>query len=96
MKLAPAALEAAPVYPAFIEKLRIVVQRKLGWSPSEARNFFASFKPAAKAGTLTAGALLSAVNETAGPEAAVAVARALAWLGSEHQVKREHRRRIRA
>jgi hypothetical protein len=92
MKLAPAAMEAAPVYPAFIDKLRVVVRKKLGWTPSEARSFFAPFKPAAKAGTLTVGALLAAINDTAGLEAAVTVARELAWLGSEEQIKRERRR----
>jgi hypothetical protein len=87
-------MEAAPVYPAFIDKLRVIVQKKLRWAPTEAREFFARFKPAAKAGTLTVGALLSAVNETYGLEAAVVVARALAWLGSEDLIKREQRKRI--
>jgi len=82
----------APVYPAFLDRLRTVAQKKLNWDPFMARQFFIAYMPAAKAGALTAGVLVTAVVEAHGSEAALAVARALAWFGSEAQIKREHRR----
>jgi hypothetical protein len=83
---------AAIVYPAFVDKLRTVVQWKLGGDPFTAREYFAPYKLQARKGTLTVGKLLCDVHQAHGPIAVLTVSRALAWLDSEDEIKREHRR----
>ena len=84
----------APVYPAFLDKPRVVVQKKLGWDPFKAREYFAPFKHDARSGTLTQGNLLTHALHDHGAEAALVILRALVYFANEPAMKRSHRRTL--
>ena len=84
----------APVFAQWIDRLRVVVQRKLGWDPFRTRECFAPFKHEARTGTLTQGNLLTHVLHDHGAEAALVILRALVWFTNEPAMKRAHRKQF--
>ena len=80
-----------PVRPVYVDRLRVCCQRKLGWSPLAALDFFYPFKRRARGG-LSVGELLAAVRSEHGDGVALVVLRALVYFQHEGAFRREHRR----
>ena len=79
------------VTPMSIDKLRVVLERKLGVNPLATRSFFADFKAESKLGTLREGALLQAIVAEYGTEGGLCIARALAWFRNDRLMRKRTR-----
>ncbi len=85
------------VYPAFIDKLRVVFQQKLGWGPLQAREFFEPWKRISKRNSpLQVGFLLRKIYADRGIEAATVAHRAIWWFKNEPALRRAKRAALKA